>query len=362
MKGAPNLLILTALRTQIKWILALFIVIFTLSIGFMYGTGSSRRSDGGRSGDFVVAKINGEELHISTLQEHLRSFVERNGIKDLSDKQIPIIYKAVFDEMIANRAIIDEVTRLKISAPAEEVNAQYKAVESQYVTKEAFMQMLKNNGSSIEQVKASIARQLAIEKMLDDAAGGAVVSDEEIQSLYDSLKPNLTLPAGIDVDFAQFKTKESAAAFLDAVKGGAEWDPSAAAAGEDLIRSTTLGTHERIAAREMSGKLEPVASLEDGQVSDVLEIDMNNYFVIRRVEAVPEEVRPLEEVSESLKTMLLESKKVDLQRNFVKELTDKMKIEVLTPDLFEVKEEAAPTVDTPMDAKAETATSETPAE
>ena len=177
--------ILTALRTQIKWILALFIVIFTASVGFMYGTGGSSDSDNQRTGDFVVAKVNGEELRISQLQEHLRSFVERNGIRDLSDKQMPLIYKAVFDEMVSNRAVIDEVARLKISAPADDVDRQLKEVENQYVTKEAFMQTLKNQGSSLEQVKAEIARQLAINKMLEDVSGGVVVSDDEIKALYD---------------------------------------------------------------------------------------------------------------------------------------------------------------------------------
>ena len=162
---------LTALRTQIKWILAVFIVIFTASVGFMYGTGGSR-SNNERSGDFVVAKINGEELHISVFQQHLRSFIERNRIRDLSDKQMPLIYKAVLDEMVSNRAVIDEVNRLKISVPAEDVNKQLKQIESQYVTREQFMQVLRSQNSSLEQAKAEIARQLSIEKMLGDVAQG----------------------------------------------------------------------------------------------------------------------------------------------------------------------------------------------
>ncbi|MBP5211775.1 MAG: SurA N-terminal domain-containing protein, partial [Pyramidobacter sp.] len=173
---------LTALRTQIKWILAVFIIVFTASVGFMYGTGGSR-SNNERSGDFVVAKINGEELHISVFQQHLRNFIERNRIRDLSDKQMPLIYKAVLDEMVSNRAVIDEVSRLKISVPAEDVNKQLKQVESQYVTREQFMQVLRNQGSSLEQAKAEIARQLSIEKMLNDVSGGVVVSDDEVVKL-----------------------------------------------------------------------------------------------------------------------------------------------------------------------------------
>ena len=130
------MLILTTLRTQIKWILALFIVIFVLAIPMMYGTGSGGSGPSReRSGDFAVASVNGEEVRISQLQERLRNYVDRTGIKDIKPDQMPLIYKAVLDEMVANRAVIDEVARLNITAPAEDVDKQLKQVEAQYVTK-----------------------------------------------------------------------------------------------------------------------------------------------------------------------------------------------------------------------------------
>ncbi len=301
----------------------------------MYGTGGSR-SGGDRSGDFVVAKVAGEELRISQLQEHLRSFVERRGIRDLSDKQLPLLYKAVFDEMVANRAVIDEVTRLKISAPVEEVNAQFKAIESQYVTKEAFMQAVKNQGQTMDQVKASIARELAINKMLEDVSGGVVVTDEEVQALYDALKANFTMPAGIEADFAYLKTNDAAQKFIADLKAGVDWDKAIEDAGEDLAQSSAADKPERIGNNEMIGKLEPITSLKDGEISSPIELSDEAYLVVRRVKAVEEETRPLSEVEETLRSMLLQSKKAEAQQQYIKELTDKMNIEILTPDIFEV--------------------------
>ncbi len=343
--------ILTALRTQIKWILALFIVIFTASVGFMYGTGGSSDSDNQRTGDFVVAKVNGEELRISQLQEHLRSFVDRNGIRDLSDKQMPLIYKAVFDEMVSNRAVIDEVARLKISAPADDVDRQLKEVENQYVTKEAFMQTLKNQGSSLEQVKAEIARQLAINKMLEDVSGGVVVSDDEIKALYDALRGNFTLPAGIEADFVQLKSKEAADKFAEEVKADKDWDKALTIVSADVVQATSNDVHERIAAMEMVGKLEPISALNDGEISAPIEITSQDYFVVHRIKAVSEDVRPLSEVSDGIKTMLLQSKKVEAQRNYIKGLTDKMNVEIVAPELFTVTSDDVPPGDALPDEK-----------
>ncbi len=325
---------LTALRTQIKWILAVFIVIFTASVGFMYGTGGSR-SNNERSGDFVVAKINGEELHISVFQQHLRSFIERNRIRDLSDKQMPLIYKAVLDEMVSNRAVIDEVNRLKISVPAEDVNKQLKQIESQYVTREQFMQVLRSQNSSLEQAKAEIARQLSIEKMLGDVAGGVVVSDDEVAKLYEMLQGNFTQPAGIEADFAQVKTKEAAEKLIEAAKTG-DWGKAVELVSADVKISSEAGKPERIAETEMKDKLEPVSKLADGEFSAPIEVSSQDYFVFHRVRAVSEEVRPLSEVSEGLKNMLLQSKKAEVQRDYVKGLADKMKVEIVAEDLFTV--------------------------
>jgi len=331
-----------------------FIVIFTASVAFMYGTGGSG-SDNQRSGDFVVAKINGEELHISVFQQHLRSFIERNRIRDMSEKQMPLIYKAVLDEMVSNRAVIDEVTRLKVSVPADEVNAQLKQLESQYITKEQFMQVLAQQGSSLEQARAEIGRQLAIQKMLNDVAGGVVISDDEVAKLYDMLQGNFTKPAGIEADFAQLKSKEAAEKLIAAAKSD-DWAKAVELVSADVAIASEAGKPERIADAEMKDKLEPLSKLADGEFSVPIEVSSTDFVVFRRVRAVSEEVRPLSEVSEGLKNMLLASKKAEVQREYVKGLTDKMKVEIVAEDLFTVPsddvkpETASADVDAPASA------------
>jgi hypothetical protein len=332
------LLILTAIRTQIKWILALFIVIFTLSVGFMYGTG--RLGSGGdeqRSGDYVVAVVNGEELHISQLQQHVRDYVQRRGIRDLSEHQMPLIYKAAFDEMVSNRAVIDEVGRLKITAPVEDVNSQLKALENQYVTKEAFIQTIQSQGQTIDQVKASIGRQLAINKMLNDVSGGVVVSDDEIKALYDALKGNFTQPEGIQANYAHLKSRKAAEDLVASVKEQNDWDKALALVSADIVQASSGDQHERLANVEMVGKLEAVKDLKDGDITAPIELTSQDFFVVQRLKALSEDVRPLSEVQDSLKNMLLQSKKMEVQQKYVKELSDKMKVEILTPDIFTVK-------------------------
>ena len=331
------MLILTAIRTQIKWILALFIVIFTLSVGFMYGTGRLRSGDEQHTGDYVVAVANGEELHISQLQQRVRDYVQRHGIRDLSDKQMPLIYKAAFDEMVSNRAVIDEVGRLKITAPVEDVENQLKALEKQYVTKEAFLQTIQSQGQTLDQVKAGIGRELAINKMLSDVSGGVVVSDDEIKALYDALKGNFTQPEGIQVNYASLKSRQAAERLIADAKEQGDWDKAVALVSADIVQATSGDRHERLANAEMVGKLEAVKDLKDGDVSAPIELTSQDFFVVQRLKALSEDVRPLSEVQDSLKNMLLQSKKMEVQQKYVKELAEKMNVKILTPDIFTVK-------------------------
>lgn len=324
---------LTMLRTQIKWILAVFIVIFTVSILFMYGSGSSQNSSG-RSGDFVAARIDGDDLHISTLQERLRVYVERNGIRDLSDKQLPLIYKAVLDEIVSERALNNEAARLKISVPAADVDAQLKAIESQYVTREQYMQVLRSQNRTLKQVKDDITRVLAVQKMLDDVSGGVVVSEVDIAKLYDMLKGNYTQPAGIEADFAILKSKEAAEKLIAAAKSDT-WDNAVKTVTADVVYASKADKPERIPSATMTEKFEPVSKLADGEFCSPIESESNTY-VIRRLRAVPETTIPLSEVSDELKNILLQSKKLEVQRNYTKELADKLKVEIVAEELFTV--------------------------
>ena len=250
---------------------------------------------------------------------------------------MPLIYKAAFDEMVSNRAVIDEVTRLKITAPADDVEKQLKALEDQYVTKEAFLQTIKSQGQTLDQVRASIGRELAINKMLDDASGGVVVSDDEVKALYDALRGNFTLPEGIEADYAYLKDKKAAEDLVADVKQHNNWDNAIKIVSSDIVQASSGDQHERIGNAEMVGKLEAIKNLKDGEVTAPIELTSQDYFVVHRIKAVSEDVRPLSEVQGSLQNMLLQSKKMEAQRKFVKELTDKMKVEVLTPDIFTVK-------------------------
>lgn len=335
------MLILSTLRTQIKWILAVFIVIFIAAIPLMYQGGGS--SGGPRQGDYTVAEINGSKLRISDLQRQLRSFVERNGIKDLTEKNMPMVYKAVLDDIVANRAIIEEVEKLKINVPADQIAEQVKAVESGYITKEQFMQVLASQGKTMKQFRAEVARELAIRKMLSDAAAGVTISDKEVETFYNALKATqFTEPAGINALSIDVNSVENAEKFSSTLKeNGGDWDAAVAALGDAITNANKADTPLLYPSASFTGKYAPLADLKDGDLSAPIEMSEGHYLVIKRISDAPAKEIPFDKVKDSLHTMLLRTARQEAQNKFVKDLTDKMNVEILSPELFTPKEDSS---------------------
>lgn len=340
---------LTALRTQIKWILAIFIVIFTVSIGFMYGvggSGSKKNPDGStvHEGDYSVAKIDGKELRRSQLQLLMRDYVERNNVK-LNSIDIRLVYKQVLDDLVANTAVDNEVQNLKITPSETDVNAQLKQVQSQYVTKEAFLQNLQQRGVTLDTVKSEIQHELAVRKLFENIAAGVKISDDEVKSTYDVLKvipgAGLMTPAGITGDFAVLRNESAAKKLSAALTSGTSWDIAVkTVSSADLVTATPEKAPQRVPAEALKeGTFAFLSAMKNGEFSAPIKVGSEDFIVAHRIAAVSEDVVPYKDAEPRLREMILQQHRIAEQQKYVKNLTNKMKVEILDPELFPKSED-----------------------
>ncbi len=338
-------MILSTLRTQIKWILAVFLAVFVLSIGLTYDFGSRSDSEGPR--DHAVARIDGRELRLSHLYSELRNYLESSGARDIKEEDLPQIYQLILDNMVASKAMDDEVRRLKISPSEEEVEARIKMEEARYITKENFQRTLQLQGVTLDQVRASIAQDLAVAKLMADATAAVTVSDEEVRNFYDAVKDlpffGLTHAAGIHADVARVKTAAAGEALVQALKDGASWDDAIKALSEeDLISSTPSDNPAHFSESDLEGNYQFIASLADGEVGGPQEMASDNFMVVRRVEAVEESVMAYEEAEPMIRQQLLAERRQEEAARYIEGLVANVKVEILDPDLFPKPAEPAP--------------------
>ena len=337
------------LRTQMRWIMLVIAVAFLLSTFFMYeGRGrrrGPRQAADGTMEDYEVAEINGRPLMRSDLEQRLRNYLENAGQRGTASLDMPALYRSLLDQVTFELQLAQEVRDRGIQvsdAEAEQMMKDY--ADRTFPTREAFYQSLERSGITVEDYKKGLARQMANEQLLRSAIGEVVISEDEAVQFYDSMKSLLyRQPEGFKVHLAQFAVSADAEALRERLVAGESWQAATsddAAVSRDVINVTA----EAIFLPESAfntGALEPMKSLDVGQVSPVLELSSSDFAVGLKSEKVAERITPYEEVSADIRMLLRQQKERQSFEDFEKSLMEKAKVVIHDASLFANPEPAS---------------------
>ncbi|ERL23497.1 hypothetical protein HMPREF1249_0464 [Jonquetella sp. BV3C21] len=317
----------------------------------MYGVGRHDEKNKGVR-DHVVASIDGREYKLSELHKAMQGYAERNNIK-LTQENLPAVYQQTLDSLATQIALDKAIKERGIEPTEAQVNEQLKQLEVQYVTKEAFLANLRATGSSLEQVKANLAHDLAVRQLLTQESESATVDDQQVKSLYDLFvtmkQPMVYRPSGVEGHHAEFRTKEAAEAFLAAVKAGEDWKTAADKAGDNKIGSTDGKMTSFVSDTDVKERFPFLGTMKDGDYT-LQQIADGDFLIFRRVGATTEKTLTFEEAQPQLKALALNQARMVKQQEFLTALKDKVKVEIIDPDVFPKpeapkKETAAPAAD-----------------
>lgn len=339
---------LRTLRTQVKWILVFFLACFVLAIPLMYGVGGGGKSGGGNE-DYAVAEIDGKKVMFSQMIQFAQNYVDSAGIKDITSSDIPMIYRMVLDQMVIREALDKQVKAMGVKPSKEELDKAVAEISDQFPTKEAFQQYLKESGVSMEDLRKQLEGQISEQMLLNEASAAAVVTDEELQELYDNLKDFVfTAPEGFEVMAAEFSSRENADKAYESLVAGDSWsDVMGGFTSEDLKGHTEDGKFAFLRKDSISENLAFIVSMDDGTYYEPVEMASDDFLVLYRSGFRDKEVTDFAEAKEQLSSMVLGQKQQDLQRAFLDEISEKVKVKILDPSIFpqEQAEDTAVSVD-----------------
>ncbi len=329
-------MIMRALRTQVKWIMISVVVVFVLSILFMYG-GGRRGSRSGENGDYPVAEINGMTLMRSQLYQSMVNLVEQSGKKDVSPQDIVLFRKQVVNDIAVGDELKKEVKNRKIKISEEEVDASFRQLEDQFPTKEAFMEYMTQMGISESKLKEQIREDLARRALILQAEEGVVVAPEELQEAYDSLKDLVfTRPQVMYVRVADFGSRDQTAReAVEQMEDGVGWNAMIATFLEELQDFTSGDETAPFAANRVPPVLwEAVSDTAENQIIGPVELTSQDFFVLQKVTEEPEQVLSFDEVSGDIREMVMAQKKQNARNQFFETLLGRANIEILDESLF----------------------------
>ncbi len=336
-------MIMRTLRTQVKWIMITVVVVFVLSILFMYGG----RGRGGRQGkeDYPVAEINGMTLMRSQLYRSMVNLAEQSGKKDISPRDVVLYRVQVVNNVAIGEELKKEIKNRKIKISDEDVDKAYKEMEDRFPTRESFMESMERSGTTEKKLKKQIKEDLSRQALLQQAGAGEVATKEDLEKTYNSLKDVLfARPETIYVRAAHFRNhKNSAQEALEQLQDGVAWGAMVATYGDDMDDHTSGDATIPFTQNQVPPMLWTVLSeVEDGASAGPVEVTSQDFYVLQRIRTEKAHTLSLEEVSDDLEEMVLVQKQQRAQQEFLNTLLSRAKIKILDSSLFEIPSEDVP--------------------
>ena len=288
----------------------------------------------------VVARVNGEAINRADLEEAVSEVETRAGQPMPADQRDRVL-RAVLDQLIGYRLLVQETAARKTAVPDAEVEARIGQIRSQFPSEEVFQQQLQQRKMTLEQLRTDTRASLQITALLQaELDAKTAVTPEQVNDFYvknpaafqqgERVKAShILVRVQANADAAEReKARAKAAGLLADVKAGKDFaalakqysdDPGSGAQGGDL------GFFQR---GQMVPPFEQAAfALSVGQTSDLVTSDFG-FHIIRVTDKQPGRTQTLEEVRPDIEQYLVGQNREQQTRLFVEALKAKGKVEI----------------------------------
>jgi hypothetical protein len=329
-------------KKSVRPILLFIVIVFVVSCFFMYGTGSMGSNAAQTEGadgvlqDYDVAVINGETIKRSQLDMEVERFISEMGLQgSASSTDFPAFRTTVIDQIATLKELDKEITSRKITAGKDEVDNVIADLESQFPTREIYLQQLQASGFTEESLRKTVEEDVKRRKLFDEVTGVVSTDETELRNYYEMIKDYaFSKPEGFTADVASFKTAEAAEKARQELSSGKNWDDVMTAASGDVTDHSDSASRMFIPETQLTGETESLKALSMDIPSEVISFTSDdNMIVVKRTREAPS-TASFDEVSADIEQILVNQKRTSLQSQFMQELRTKADVKILDEELF----------------------------
>lgn len=190
-----------------KVLLAVGIVV-VVAVG---GWGAWMLTKQARTGTALAAKVNGDAIYWSQVDAEVTRAAAQFQIDPKSkefDKQRADIQKAVIDQLVAMKIVVQEARKRNLMATDKEVDEQLTGIRQRFPSENDFNSALARNGFTATTLRDAIRVNLT-QKRLADAVAQGEVSEDEMRAQFDKNRAQYDKPAQIKVSHILFKISDA---------------------------------------------------------------------------------------------------------------------------------------------------------
>ncbi|MBX5480622.1 MAG: peptidyl-prolyl cis-trans isomerase [Myxococcaceae bacterium] len=281
----------------------------------------------------TVAIVNGELI---TREEFEKEFQRNLQFVDALDprapEQVEPMRRALLDELIDQRLLLQAAAKLNITARPEEVDRRVMRISADYPA-EGFNEALVQSQLTQAELKRKTAALLVVEKLFDEHVYPRVaVTEEEIRQYFEEHKDEFSLPERVHAQQIVVKTLDEARRVQQLLRQGKKF--------ADLARKYSLSADAKVggdlgffARGQMPPAFDDVAfRLGVGQVSDVVATEYG-FHLFKVLEKKPARQLELTEARREVEAKILELKRAEAQRAYVARLRQEATVTINEPVL-----------------------------
>jgi peptidyl-prolyl cis-trans isomerase C len=288
----------------------------------------------------IVARVNGEAIDRAQFDQAVRSAEGRAG-QPVPAEQRDQVYRAILDQLIAYRVLLQETTTRKVSVPDSAVDESMAELRSQFPSEEALNQALTAQGLTLDRLRQEARVDMLISKMLEEEIEPTVsVSDKDVKAFYDENQEQfqeeeavrashvlIRLPEGADAA-AREEARKRAEQILKQARAGGDFAAIARDNSQDAGSAAQGGDLGFFTRGQLVPSFEEAAfALKPGEISGVVESPFG-FHIIRAAERRKPRVVPFSEVNGEIAQFLSERQRQEKSSAFIEKLKAKSKIEV----------------------------------
>jgi peptidyl-prolyl cis-trans isomerase SurA len=294
--------------------------------------------------DRIIAYVNDDIITLSELNEKTAAMVaarKQNPYLRDQEQDVEKLRREILDNLINERLAAKEITRLKISVTAAEVDSVLKnIVEENNLTQEQFEVELRKQGMTVEDFRKRIREDLERARLIDrEVRSKTVITDAQVEAYYQAHRE----------EFQAKVRRRLQSIFLPfGPENSPDKERQIYAVAEQIRERVTRGADFAAMAKRYSqgpgadaggdlgffneGELDPVleqaiATLKRGEISQIVRTD-NGLHIIRVAEVQTVADRPMEEVRENIRRRLLQQEINRKYAEWLKGLRDRSFVKI----------------------------------